>query len=31
MNILKFLAIFFFDIIDKYIHQKKILKNLKKI
>ena len=30
MNILKFLAIFFFDIIDKYIHQKKILKNLKK-
>ncbi len=30
MNILKSLAIFFFDIIDKYIHQKKILKNLKK-
>ena len=30
MKILESLAIFFFDILDKYIHQKKILKNLKK-
>ena len=30
MNFLKKVAIFFFDIINKYIHQKKILKYIKK-
>ena len=30
MNLLKKIAIFFFDILDKYIHQKKILNFLKK-
>ncbi len=30
MNFLKKVAIFFFDILDKYIHQKKILNYLKK-
>ena len=29
MKILKSLAIYIFDIIDKFIHQKRILKNLK--
>ena len=30
MNILRYIAIFFFDLIDKFFHQKKILKELKK-
>ena len=30
MNLLKKIAIFFFDVLDKYFHQKKILNYLKK-
>ena len=30
MNIIKYIAIFFFDLIDKFFHQRKILKELKK-
>ena len=29
MNYIKLLAIYFFDLIDKYIHQKNILRSLK--
>ena len=30
MNLIRSIAILFFDFIDKFIHQKKILNNLKK-